>query len=154
MLGSGLKPGITGLWKRMCNLAHAQDQLYYQLIQFLVAAAPARQGCHIEGLLPEGSSRLAAVTTCRRRTFVTVVTDPQARYQTLDIGILVEAPHFVLEDQVGAHAAPSERPHAAFIVGAVGLCVEVTRTVIAAILEQLYQEESAFEVLSAKAEVL
>ena len=67
--------------------------------------------------------------------------------QRLDLGVGVELPGFLLQYQVGPHAAPRELPDAFLILGAVRVGVKVARALVAFLLQQLDQEESALLVL-------
>ena len=66
----------------------------------------------------------------------------------------MEALGLLAQDQVGAHAAAGEVPHAVGVLGAVGVRVEVAHAVPAGVLEQLHEVERVADALGAEAEVL
>ena len=72
----------------------------------------------------------------------------------LDLGVLVEAARLVGQDQVGAHAAAGEVPHAVAVLGPVRMGVEVAHAVPPCVLQQLHHVEGVADALGAEAEVL
>ena len=72
----------------------------------------------------------------------------------LDLGVVVEPLRLLPQDQVRAHAPGGEVPHALFVLGAVGVGVEVAHAVPAGVLEQPHEVEGVADALGAEAEVL
>ena len=118
-------------------LPDAQQQLDQQLIEPLVGEPLGGNRRAVEGALLERVGRAAAVRW-QRRFAVRVA---QGRENRLNLLVLAEPLRLVLEDQVGAHAAAREVPHAFLIFGAVRVRIEVPRAVVAGVLEQLDDEE-------------
>ncbi len=79
---------------------------------------------------------------------------PELVQHSLNLGVGVEARHFFLENEVGAHAAAREVPHAGVVFGAIGVAVEVPHAGPARVLEQFHEKERAFHVLAGEAQVL
>src|SRR5262249_3358498 len=129
------------------SLACAEQQLDHQLIQLLIAAAAAGERRHGEPARLQRGAALARVAAGRGRAVVARIARAQLADQVLNLGILLEAAGFFLQDQVGAHAAAREGPYAIFVLGAVGMGVEVARAGVAALFQQLDQEERALEIL-------
>ena len=71
-----------------------------------------------------------------------------------DLGVFVEPPRLVGQDQVGAHAPAREVPHAIDVLGAIWVCVEVPHAVPAGVLEELHHIERITDPLGAEPEVL
>src|SRR5207237_8454341 len=72
----------------------------------------------------------------------------------LDLGVVVEALDSLFQDQIGAHTPRGEGPHPVFILGAVGMTVEVPHPGPARILEQLDEEKRRLGIVAAEPQVL
>ena len=76
------------------------------------------------------------------------------REQRLNAGVTAELLRLVLEDEIRAHAAAREVPHAFLVLGAIRVRVEVARTVVARLLEQLDEKEERLDRLRREAQIL
>src|SRR5213080_2057163 len=102
--------------------ADTQQQLHGELVETLVAVAPGAQRGQVEGLRLECARALRAELHAPGDAAAAVA---QLTHQLLDLGVVVEALDSLFQDQIGAHAPRSEGPHPVFILGAVGMTVEV-----------------------------
>src|ERR687892_909614 len=135
-------------------LADAQQQLGHELVEALVPVALAAERVlvvarHV-GAQPGDALGCRSAGQCRLAQPVGL----RGSERILDLGVLGEAAGLVPQDEVGAHAAPGEVPHAVGVLGAVGVGVEVPHPVPAGLLQQLRQVEGVANPLAAEAEVL
>ena len=119
----------------------SEQQFDDQLIEALVREPPARQRRTVEDL------RLQFV---RPRTRVRPDADGIAGFadlgeQRLNRRVSAEPLRLLLEDQIAAHAAAREIPDALLVLGAIGMRIEMSRAVVARLLEQLDEEEERFD---------
>src|SRR5690606_39174842 len=133
-------------------LPHAEQHLDGELIQTLVIQAACAERRPVERVRLELLGLLRAVRAEHRADAVRIGVDLLQDGLNLLIGVPLLG--LLLEDQVGAHAAPRKLLHALVALGAVGVRVEVAAAVIADILQELHEEEGALEVDRAEAEVL
>src|ERR1051325_8006435 len=99
-----------------------QQQLHRELVESLVGVALAAERGQIEGPGLERARPFRAKGHALGRG---PAPPAQLRQQLLDLGLVIEALHFFLEDQVGAHASSGERPDSLLVLRAVGVAVEV-----------------------------
>src|SRR5689334_5752200 len=116
--------------------ASSEQELHRQLVEALVRVAAIAQGGKVEAqaLDPPRFVRREADTVAGRRPALA-----QFGQQRLDFGVRVEPGDLLLEDQVGAHATGREIPDAGFVLGAVGVAVEVAHAVPRRVREQLHE---------------
>src|SRR5690606_14532600 len=74
--------------------------------------------------------------------------------QSLNFGIFLKFPRFLLENQVGPHTTGREVPDPFGIFASIGMRVEVTRPVITYFFQELDQQERCLNILRPEAEVL
>src|SRR5258708_5526565 len=79
---------------------------------------------------------------------------PHVRHELLDLGVGVELSDLLLENEIGPHAARGEVPDSRFVLGAVGVAVEVPHPRPARVFEQLDQKERALGIVAAEAQIL
>src|SRR5579871_5670397 len=96
-------------------------------------------GLNIKGRPLQRLSRLMAVG--ERRLQCARAKATQLRQGRLDLWILVELPHLLLQYLVGPHTARRKGPHPVLVFGAQGMRIEVLWPAVAGILQQLDQEE-------------
>src|SRR5436305_10798582 len=131
-------------------LARTQQQLHRELVEPLVSVALATHRRQVERLsfecaCPLGAERYRAVPTAPAA---------QLRQQRLDFGVVIEALHLLLQNQVGAHAAGGEGPDAVLVLRAVGVAVEMPHAGPAGVLEQLDEEKRRLGVVAPEPQVL
>lgn len=80
--------------------------------------------------------------------------DPAGGERLGDLGVGAEGPRLLLQDQVGAHVRRGRDPDVLGVLGPQRLVVEVPRAVVAAVLQQVHQEEGVLHVAVAEDQVL
>src|SRR5690606_28246437 len=135
-------------WNR---LPDAENDLVGELIELLVTETTRSQHRAVERRVEHGVALPRRVLRKRRRSLTGLV---RRLDDGLDLGVRVPAPGLLLHDQVSAHAAARELLHTLVVLGAIGVRVEVTRPVVAHVLEELHQEERRLQVGGAEAEIL
>ncbi len=148
-LGRGVDPGHD----RRAS-PHAEQELGDELVEALVAVArapPRRASSTSVG----SRARRAPVRRARRGWWVRPArAHPASTRASWISGSSRKRAGLVGQDQVGAHAAAGEVPHAVGVLGAVGVGVEVAHALPAGVLEQRHQVEGVADALAAEAEVL
>src|SRR5579875_1216957 len=144
--------GVSHPLEESIELADAHNKLYCELIELLITVAALCQCLYIKGCLFQLAGVLRAISA--QQPSIGLVTTVKVVQKPLDLRVSVEALHFRLEHIIGAHAAQGEVPHALFVLGAVGVSVEVVRAIVVLIFQQLDEEEHALDVLGSKADVL
>jgi hypothetical protein len=72
----------------------------------------------------------------------------------LNFRIGIPANGFFFEDQIGAHAAAGELSYTSVVLGAIGVCVEVTWSRVADVLEEFHQPKCRLQIAGAEAQIL
>src|SRR5262249_32765097 len=131
--------------------ADSEQQLHRELIEFLVRVAAAAHRRQIERALLQLARSVG--TECDARAGLRTARRQFAE-QSLNLRVGVEGCDLLFEDQIRAHAASREIPDALLVFRAIGVAVEVSHATPLRVLEQLHEEERAFDVLTAEAKVL
>src|SRR5262249_21156349 len=126
----------------------AEKVLDGKLVETLVVVAAARGGVQVERVGGERVVRLA-----RRERRHRELLDTRRRESLLHLRVGAEVPRPLLEDQVRPHVRRRRRPHARDVLRTGRFVVEVARTLVAAVLQQVDQEERALEVTMAEDQV-
>src|SRR2546430_6432827 len=127
-------------------LPRTQQQLHRQLVEPLVGVALTADRREIERPGLERARTLGA----EGHALAGRPAAPAAELlqERLDFGVVIEALHFLLQDQVGAHAAGGEGPDAVLVLRAVGMAVEVPHAGPAGVLEQLDEEKRRLGIIA------
>jgi len=72
----------------------------------------------------------------------------------LDFLVGIPVARLLFQDQIGTHASAGEVSDAFVVFGAVGMSVEVARTGIGYVFQELHQPKRGFQVGRAEAEIL
>src|SRR5438874_5227076 len=132
-------------------LAHTQQQLHRELIEPLVGVALTADRRQIERSALERARTLGAEGHALARRPAPAAELLQER---LDFRVVLEALHLLLQDQVGAHAAGGEGPHALLVLRAVRVAVEVPHAGPAGVFEQLDEEKRRLRIVAPEPQVL
>src|SRR2546423_2827629 len=131
-------------------LARTQQQLHGELVEPLVGVTLGTHRRQVERLAFECARPIGA----EGHGAVPTAPPEQLRQERLDFGVVIEALHLLLQNQVGAHTAGGEGPHAVLVLRAVGVAVEVPHAGPAGVLEQLDQEKSRLGIGAPEPQVL
>src|SRR6266700_6918202 len=132
-------------------LSDAHDDFDGHLVQLLISVAAFCQSIEIEASSFEPVNGFLAVAIAEQSA-IGLIAAVDLLEECLDLWIGVKVFGFDFEHVIGAHAAQREVPHALFILCTVGMGIEMARTGVAAILQQLDQEEQILDVLAAETE--
>src|SRR5512147_381729 len=72
----------------------------------------------------------------------------------LYLGVPIPSARTLFKNQIGAHAAAGEVAYAVVVLRPVRVRIEVTRPVVANVLEELHEPERRLEIRGAEAEIL
>src|SRR4051794_19811096 len=108
------------------TLPHSEQQFHRQLIEPFVCVAARAQAVEVERLILELARQVGGVAYAFAggRAARTEISE-----ERLDFPIGVEARDLLSQNEVGAHAAAREVPHAGFVLGAIGVAVEVSHAI-------------------------
>src|SRR5207302_4877309 len=133
--------------------ADTQQQLHRELVETLVGVAAGTQRHQVERLGLERARALRAELYARDDV-AAAATVAQLPQQLLDLDVVVEALDSLFQDQIRAHTPRGEGPHPIFILGAVGMTVEMPHPGPARILEQLDEEKRRLGIVAAEPQIL
>src|SRR5438045_7448157 len=118
-----LVPTSTPRKQGSATSTHSEQDLHRQLIESLVRITLLSHSREVEGSFFD----LARTGRAERRPIGRfAAARSKVTEQTLNLGVGVEARDFVLEDEIGPHAAGGEVPHALLVFGPIRVAVEVT----------------------------
>src|SRR5207237_544099 len=103
-------------------LPYTEQQLHRELVEPLVSKALGAQRVQVERLGLERARSFGAELHTPRGAASAVA---QLSQQLLDLGVMVEALHLLLQDEIGAHAPGGEGPDPVCIFRAIGVAVEM-----------------------------
>src|SRR6476660_1638080 len=127
-------------WLSWLGLPHAEQHFHCQLVEALVAKSASGEGLAIEcGREQRVPLLLRILRKCRRGTV-------EGSQNRLNLGVCIPLPGTVAQDEVRPHAAARELADARVILRAIGVRIEVSRTVVPDILQELHQPERPLDV--------